>query len=74
MKKKLARACAKAPASFFACPTVSLRVDMRFPVLSLKGKNQRNFKKTTIAKRQKVPKKRKVHKNERAHFCEPSSF
>jgi len=45
-----------------------------FLVLSLKGKNQRNFKKTKIAKRQKGPKKEKVHRNERAHFCGLSPF
>jgi len=37
-------------------------------VLSLKGKNQRNFKKTKIAKRQKGPKKKAEQKNELVHF------
>jgi len=37
-------------------------------VLSFQGKNQRNFKKTTILKRQKGPEKRQNGKNERAHF------
>ena len=37
-------------------------MDIEFLVLSLKGKNQRNFKKTTIAKRQKGPKKREKRK------------
>jgi len=45
-----------------------------FSVLSLKGKNQRNFKKTTIAKRQKDQKKREKHQNERAHFGASLSF
>jgi len=40
----------------------------------LKGKNQRNFKKTTIAKRQKGPEKREKHQNERAHFGVSPSF
>jgi len=43
-------------------------------VLSLKGKNQRNFNKATIAKRQKGPKKMENHQNERAHFGGSPSF
>jgi len=43
-------------------------------VLSLKGKNQRNFKKTKISKGQKGPEKKKMHTNERAHLCASSSF
>jgi len=37
-------------------------------ILSLKGKNQRNFKKTKIAKMQKGPQKDRTEKNEQAHF------
>jgi|GEM_PF-2389335 len=50
------------------------RADTVFIVLSLKGKNQRNFKKTTIEKRQKGPEKSKERKNELVHFYALYSF
>jgi len=40
----------------------------------LKGKNQRNFNKSTIAKRQKGTKKNAERKNERAHFFRSAFF
>jgi len=40
-----------------------------FNVLSLKGKNQRNFKKTMIAKRPKGPKKKAEQKMSSFIFC-----
>jgi len=46
----------------------NIRNKVLFSVLSLEGKNQRNFEKTTIAKRQKSLKLKK-HRNERVHFC-----
>ena len=39
-----------------------------FSVLSLEGKNQRNFEKACDSKKAKVPKSKK-HRNELAHFC-----
>ncbi len=42
--------------------------EVLFSVLSLEGKNQRNFKKDNDSEKAKVPKSKK-HRNELAHFC-----
>ncbi len=45
-----------------------IRNKVLFSVLSLEGKNQRNFEKGYDSEKAKVPKSKK-HRNELAHFC-----
>jgi len=45
-----------------------IRNKVLFFVLSLEGKNQRNFEKDHDSKKAKVPKSKK-HRNEQVHFC-----
>ncbi len=46
----------------------NIKNDVLFSVLSLEGKNQRNFEKDHDSKKAKVPKSKK-HRNEQVHFC-----